>query len=134
MRVDNREGTYGGPISYEVISQSPLVHQGTRHAHPDCSQPAVSSLVGLVILATIAPATPSFRHIRASQKEPVLLEGPQDGPKSPSLVKDEERALAEFLDTYRLAPGQNLKRIPPPRPNGVRVWYGRKGPRPGEHR
>ncbi len=93
-----------------------------------CSKPAVSSLVGLVILATIAPATLSCRHTRASHKEPVLIEDPQDGPKPPSLVKDEERALAEFLDTYRLAPGQDLKRVPPPRPEGVRVWDARKNP------
>jgi hypothetical protein len=94
-----------------------------------CSKPAVSSLVGLVILATIAPATLSFRHIRASPKEPVPFEGPQDGPKPPSPVEDEERALAEFLDTYRLAPGQDLMYIPMPRPEGIRVWQGRMGPR-----
>ena len=92
-----------------------------------CIKPAVSSLVGLAMLATISTATLSFHHIRASQKEPVLIEDPQDGPKPPSLVKDEERALAEFLDTYRLAPGQDLKRIPPPRPKGIRDWSGRKG-------
>jgi Protein of unknown function (DUF3738) len=97
-----------------------------------CSKPAVSSLVVLVMLATITPATLSFRHLRASQEEPVLIEDPQDGPKPPSLVKDEEQALAEFLETYRLAPGQNLKRIPPPRPKGIRVWYGRKRPRLGD--
>jgi hypothetical protein len=82
------------------------------------SKPAVSSLIGLVIPDTITPATLSFRHIRASQKEPVLIEGPQDGPKPPSLVKDEERALAEFLDTYRLAPGQNA----PPKGHPRLVW------------
>jgi hypothetical protein len=64
-----------------------------------CSKSAVSSLVGLVIVATITPATLSFRHIRASQEEPVLIEGPQDDPKPSSPVEDEERALAEFLDT-----------------------------------
>ena len=40
-----------------------------------CSKPAVSSVVGLVILATITPATQSFRHIRASLEELVLIEG-----------------------------------------------------------
>ena len=101
--------------------------------HQTCSKLVVSSLVGLVILATIIPATLSLRHIRASQKEPILLEDLQDGPKPPSLVKDQERALAEFLDTYRLAPGQNLKRIaPPPHPKGVRVWYICQRPRLGD--
>jgi hypothetical protein len=98
------------------------------------SKPGVSSLVGLVILATIALAMLSFRHIQASQKESVPLGSPQDGPKPPLLGKDEEQALAEFRDTYRLAPGQNLKRIPPPRPKGIRVWYGRRGPKRGDFR
>jgi hypothetical protein len=53
----------------------------------------------------------------------------QDGPKPLSpVVDDEDNALAEFLDAYRLVPGQNLKRIPPPRPKGIRVWYGRHKP------
>ena len=92
-------------------------------------RPAVSSLVGLVMLVTIVQVTQPFRSIRASQKEPVLTESPQDGPGPSSLVEDEEQALAEFLDTYRLAPGQDLKRIPPPRPEGIRVWSGRMRPR-----
>ena len=100
--------------------------------HQTCSKPTVSSFVGLVILTTIIPATLTFRHIRASQNEPILVGGPQDGPEPPSLVKDQERALAEFLDTYRLAPGQDLKRIPPPRPKGIRVWYIRQRPRLGD--
>jgi hypothetical protein len=34
----------------------------------------------------------------------------------------DDRAVKEFLDAYSLAPGEVLKRIPPPRPGGVRVW------------
>lgn len=112
-------------------SRSPL--SGTREpAMPirTGSRPAVSSLVGLVILVTIVQVTQPSRPIRASQEEPVLTESPQDGPRPSPLVDDEEQALAEFLDTYRLAPGQDLKRIPPPRPEeGIRVWSGRMRPR-----
>jgi hypothetical protein len=95
-----------------------------------CRRPAVSSLVGLVILASITPVNLSFWHIRASQKKTIPLGGHRDSAKPPSLVNDDEHALAEFLDTYRLAPGQDLKRVPPPRPKGMRVWYEHERPRP----
>jgi hypothetical protein len=91
-------------------------------------KPAVSSLTGLVILATIMAPTVLFRPIRASQKEPVLTKDRQDGPKPPARVKDEEQAPAAFVDSYRLAPAQNLKRINPPRPPGFAVWYKTAGP------
>ena len=92
------------------------------------SKPAVSWLIGLVILATTAPATPWFCPIRASPEEVVPPRSPQDGPSPPPRVEDEEQAIAEFVDTYRLVPGQNLKRIPPPRPKSTLIWYGRQGP------
>jgi hypothetical protein len=93
-----------------------------------CSKRAASSLGGLAMLAAITPAMLLFCHVRASQQEPVRPQGSQGSAKPPSPAKDEEQALAEFLDTYRLAPGANLKRIPLPRPKGIRVWKGRTEP------
>jgi hypothetical protein len=91
----------------------------------------VCSLVGLTILATITPVTVPFCRIQASQNEPIPLKGLQDRLKPSALVKDQEQALVEFIDTYRLAPGQNIERIPPPRPKGIHLWHQRKEPRLG---
>ncbi len=92
---------------------------------------ATASLGVLVIPAILALGTPSSRHSRAAQRPPTSPKGVQHrvarpGPRS----QDEKKALEEFLEAYRLAPGQNLKRVPPPRPPGIRFWYGpedRKG-------
>jgi hypothetical protein len=92
---------------------------------------ATSSLGVLVIPAILALGMPSSRHTGAAQRPPTSPKGGQvrvaePGPRSP----DEKKALEGFLEAYRLAPGQNLKRVPPPRPAGIRFWYGptdRKG-------
>lgn len=89
---------------------------------------AVSSLAVPVMLATITSATPSFRQIQTVQKEAVVIEARKDGARPPSRVNDEARAPTEFVETYRLASGQNLKRIASPRPQGFGVWYKRTGP------
>ena len=89
---------------------------------------AASSLAGLAILGTITPAMLLFCHVRASQEELVRPQGSQDRATPPSPAKDEEQALAEFCEIYRLAPGVNLKRITLPRPNGIRAWEGRNDP------
>jgi hypothetical protein len=99
---------------------------------PTRSKPAIFAAVGLVIAATIAPATVAFSDARASQKEPGLTDGSRGGPKATAPVDDEQRSLTELLETYRLAPSQNLKRIPTPRPKGIRVWYARKEPGLGD--
>ena len=71
-----------------------------------------------LIPAIIALEMPSSRHTRAAQgppAPPVRLQRPM-GRKAQS--PDEKKALADFLEAYRLAPGQDLKRVPPPRPVG----------------
>jgi hypothetical protein len=80
---------------------------------------------GAVTLAIIVLAWPSLPDTLGAQKEP----GPPEGARPDAPIPDEKQALADFLDTYRLAPGQNLKRIPPPRPAGIRAWYRRRNPR-----
>jgi hypothetical protein len=46
----------------------------------------------------------------------------------PAKDNDEESALKEFQDAYHLEPGQILKRIPRPRPEGMRIWAKRNQP------
>jgi hypothetical protein len=46
-------------------------------------------------------------------------------------AQGDQEALKDFLEAYRLAPGQILKRVPPPRPEGVRTWWNRKYPNHG---
>jgi Protein of unknown function (DUF3738) len=89
-------------------------------------------LSSVLWLVAIAGTMLWYSHIRASQNEPVPSNGAQDALSPPSQVAEEERALAEFLEAYRLAPGQNLKHVPPPRLKGVRVWYRRQEPKLGD--
>ena len=46
-------------------------------------------------------------------------------------AQDDQRALEEFLEAYRLAPGQVLRRVPSPRPEGFRAWWKSKYPKRG---
>jgi hypothetical protein len=39
-----------------------------------------------------------------------------------------DRALEEFLQIYRLDPGEVLKHVPPPRPEGIREYWKRERP------
>jgi len=54
---------------------------------------------------------------------------PQDAAEPTAKVESDPQALEEFLREYRLAPGQNLKRVPPPRPDGVHAWWKKTHPR-----
>jgi hypothetical protein len=96
---------------------------------PMLRNPAASSLGGLTIAVMIAVAMPSLYHIQASQKEPLARPEVQEAARPAPPAPDEKKALEAFLQTYRLAPGQNLKLVPPPRPQGIRIWYARKDPR-----
>ena len=49
----------------------------------------------------------------------------EDAPKH----EDDQKALTEFLEAYQLVPAQILKRVPRPRPEGIRIWL--KQNRPG---
>jgi hypothetical protein len=74
---------------------------------------------GLLLLTPIGMVVPSLRATNA----PVQEAGDRAG--------DDQKALNEFLEAYRLAPGQILKRVPPPRPEGVRTWWKQKYPNHG---
>ncbi len=91
-------------------------------------KPAAFALGGMMIVVMITVAMPSLYRIQASQKEPGARRVVPDaaGPAPPP--QDEKKALEAFLETYRLAPGQNLKLVPPPRPEGIRAWYTRNDP------
>jgi hypothetical protein len=82
----------------------------------------------LVVLAMTALSMPSLRGTSAAPQDGGNRELSQDAVKEPAKVDDEERALKAFLDVYRLEPGQNLKHVPPPRPEGIRVWLERQRP------
>jgi hypothetical protein len=43
-------------------------------------------------------------------------------------VKVDRKASDDFFEAYRLAPGQILKHLAPPRPEGVRTWWKQKYP------
>jgi Protein of unknown function (DUF3738) len=83
---------------------------------------------GLLMLAMIALAMPSLRGTSAAPRDGGHREVSQDAAKGPPKVDDEERALKEFLEAYRLEPGQILKRLSLPRPEGVRIWWKQKYP------
>jgi len=50
----------------------------------------------------------------------------QDPAEAQAADQAEERALAEFLRIYRLDPDESLKHVPPPRPEGIRVYWKRE--------
>jgi hypothetical protein len=91
-------------------------------------KPADSALGGMVIVVMITVVMPSLYHIQASQEEPgarrVVPEAARPAP-------EDKKAREAFLETYRLAPGQNLKLIPPPRPEGLHAWAGKNAWRVG---
>jgi hypothetical protein len=90
-----------------------------------CSRRGRSRLPALAIFAL---AVPALRGTIAARSDGQDRAAPPDAPRAAAGVDDEERALKEFLETYRLVPGQDLKRVPPPRPPGIRVYSRRKHP------
>jgi len=83
---------------------------------------------GLLALATVALLIPSLRGTPAARQGAVDRAQSQDIQEAAAKVDDDERALKEFLQIYRVAPGQNLKRVEPPRPDGIRAFWNRKRP------
>ncbi len=83
---------------------------------------------GLFALAMIALVLPSLRGMPAAREGAVDRQARADATTATPKVDTDEQALKEFLQSYRLAPGQNLKRIEPPRPDGIRVYWKRKYP------
>jgi len=83
---------------------------------------------GLPALAMIALVLPSLRGMPAYHEGADDRENRVDAGKATPKVDPDEEALKEFLQAYRLAPGQNLKRIAAPRPDGIRVYWKRTYP------
>jgi hypothetical protein len=96
--------------------------------HFQTRRQSASSLGGLGIVAMILVARPSLRDTPAAQWEPGAPRQSQDGGRPAPPNPHDQRALEEFLGAYRLAPGQDIKRVPPPRSAGARVWYGLRNP------
>lgn len=72
----------------------------------------------LMMMAVSAPAVSAGEGVE-SRQDPAEARGAD---------KTEERLLAEFLRVYHLDPDESLKHVPPPRPEGVRVYWKRKRP------
>lgn len=84
-----------------------------------------SAMLVMAMTALTAPSSPSTS---AAPQDGGNREVAQVPVKEPKKVDDEGRAFREFLEAYRLEPGQILKRVPPPRPEGIRVWWKQKRP------
>jgi hypothetical protein len=83
---------------------------------------------GLLGLAMIVVAMPALPDTSAARQDSVDRAESQDAAKAAAADEDDEGALEQVFQTYRLAPGQNLKRVPPPRPEGFRAWWRRSFP------
>jgi hypothetical protein len=78
---------------------------------------------GLLALAVIALVIPSLRGMPAARQSANDPREAQDATKATPKVDPDEASLKELLQIYRLVPGQDLKRIEPPRPDGFRVYW-----------
>ena len=76
--------------------------------HRKCCGFLMMALIGMVVLSLFGTTAPSQDNVHQA--------------------KDDGEALKGFLEAYRLAPGQILKRVPSPRPEGVRTWWKQKYP------
>ncbi len=83
---------------------------------------------GLLSLALIALVMPPLRGTPAAQQGAVDRQDAPGAIKADSVVKSDDESLKEFLETYRLGPRQNLKRIELPRPEGIHAYWKRKYP------
>lgn len=87
---------------------------------------------GFMALAAVALLTPFSQDMPAATANDSDPDTPSGYTTVPSPPPRDEQALEEFLQTYRLAPGQNLKRVPKPRPSGMRLWLNRDRPGQGD--
>jgi hypothetical protein len=86
---------------------------------------------GLPAVVMIALAMPSFCGTSAVGQNGVDRTGTLDPAEEARKQQDDQKALNAFLEAYDLEPGQILKRVPPPRPEGVRLWWKQKYPNHG---
>jgi hypothetical protein len=90
-------------------------------------------LYGALVLAAIALVMPSLRGTSSAR---VVGDDPaRSGINAQTTTPgdDDAKALATFLQIYRLAPGQDLKFVESPRPAGVNVWWKRTHPNHVNH-
>jgi hypothetical protein len=74
------------------------------------------SFIGLAIIAVVgSSARPTLQARQKEKAEETSVEQGRD-----------DKAVQDFVSVYRLAPGQNLKRIEPPRSSGAAIWWNRK--------
>lgn len=87
---------------------------------------SICGILGRLALATIAVAlaSPSGKAAEPPGDDARALAQA----KTQTDRKSDDQALKEFLEIYRLAPGQIVKRVPPPRPEGMRVYWKREHP------
>jgi hypothetical protein len=83
---------------------------------------------GSITLAMTALVMPSLWGIPQDGPNTANRKDAQDRDSVDSPGEDDDKALQNFLQIYRLAAGQNLKRIEPPRPRGATVWWKRRFP------
>ena len=81
---------------------------------------------GLMALVITALFMPSVRGTLQDRRETVEKKQDPDKQSLAPTPDDDDKAVQEFLESYRLADGQKLKRIEPPRPRGAEVWWKRK--------
>lgn len=81
---------------------------------------------GLIALAMTALVIPSIKGTLQVGQNTRDRKDAQDKDLAGAQGEADDTALQDFLRAYRLAAGQNLKRIEPPRPIGAAVWWKRK--------
>ncbi len=89
-------------------------------------------LYGLLALAMTALLIPSLRGTPAAR---AVDNGHTTTPAAAAdgaTPRSDEQAREELLQTYRLAPGQDLKLVPKPRPAGLGAWLNRERPGQGD--
>ena len=94
--------------------------------------PSCRGRYGLLALAMTALVMPSLRATSAAGQDDVDRKESQTTAQEAAKVDKDQQALKEFYELYRLAPGQNLKHIPPPRSDGLRLFWDRTNPDAGD--
>ena len=82
-----------------------------------------------VLFVLTLPSLPGMSQVSKPVSDDLLQA--RDAGNGIAKADDDEPALKEFLEAYRLEPDQILKRVPTPRPEGVRIWWKQKYPNHG---
>jgi hypothetical protein len=92
-------------------------------------------LYGLLTLAAIAMLMPSLhgRPVGWPEASNSARSSTASTATDATTFDDDDKAVMEFLQVYRLVPGQDLKLVEAPRPAGAEIWWKRKHPNHGNH-